>query len=472
MSGAPKYTELPTDIEHRSSLHDRAFADGRSLRSRTVLILSLELIWLAVSAAVLVRWSHLQTGQSPDLLLSLGQAGMLVLVYAAAFYLMDLYDLDRVRTWPTLLLNLAQAIGLICITLSLLERCFDGWQLPLKLVLLHAGLTAVLVIIVRAAIDRLISSRWPRHRVGFVGSARACEQLQNENNEHRWLGFRLHRLGEHLCQARRQLRRGRRQAQLQRLIIDEACLEQAAAGEFLQECRQGRINVESLSSFRERAFGKLAPRPDLREELLTAAGRPLAIINSAARRVRDVLLAGIALAITFPLMLIIAVAIKCDSSGPVLFFQDRVGKNGRHFGMIKFRSMHQAGKIAPAIEWTTSKRDPRITRVGTLLRGFHLDELPQLINVLKGDMSLIGPRPFHPLHHAQLERVPCFPLRLLLLPGITGWAQVRCDYADSVDNCQEVLARDLYYVKHASLILDLMILAETVRICLWRRGAR
>jgi lipopolysaccharide/colanic/teichoic acid biosynthesis glycosyltransferase len=109
--------------------------------------------------------------------------------------------------------------------------------------------------------------------------------------------------------------------------------------------------------------------------------------------------------------------------------------------------------------------------VGALIRGFHLDELPQLINVIKGEMSLVGPRPFDPLHCAQLEASPYFRQRLLVLPGLTGWAQVRCDYSDSVHNSEEVLARDLSYMKHGSLMFDLLIILETVRICLWRRGA-
>src|SRR5690348_5422416 len=115
------------------------------------------------------------------------------------------------------------------------------------------------------------------------------------------------------------------------------------------------------------------------------------------------------------------------------------GKEWRPLKMIKFRSMYQAGMPANGPEWTTAKCDTRITRVGAVIRGFHLDELPQLINVLKGDMSLVGPLPFHPLHSAQLEEISGFKLRLSVLPGITGWAQVRCNYADSVEHCEEVL---------------------------------
>jgi lipopolysaccharide/colanic/teichoic acid biosynthesis glycosyltransferase len=194
----------------------------------------------------------------------------------------------------------------------------------------------------------------------------------------------------------------------------------------------------------------------------------------AVRRARDVVLASIGLMVTLPVTLLTMLVIKCDSSGPAVYRQERVGKDGRLFTMLKFRSMH-VEKSAPDVMslWSTTDGDPRVTRVGKILRRLHLDELPQLINVIRGDMSLVGPRPFHPLHVVELEAtIPNFGLRHLVKPGITGWAQIRCDYAASVDDRGEVFARDLYYVKHASFLFDLQILLETIRVCVWRRGSR
>lgn len=442
----------------------------RFLRSRVALIMGLELIWLLASAALLVRLSHLLTDERFNWWWSLGEIGVVLAAYAFAFYLMDLYDLDLVATRRELVLNLTQSIGLVCVIIALFERCFDRFQLPLKLVLVHAGLTANFIVASRATISRLLRQRWESLRLGFVGRRATYTQLDAEKKVLGWLGFALIFLGEGPAPATSEL--GKRAPELHRVVVDEACFDQPGALEFLQECGRRGIKTERLGLFRERAFGKVQPGAHLLDELRLSSSQPRRTLNQAIRRGRDVLIAGIGLILASPLMLLLAIAIKWDSPGPVLFFQDRVGRHGRRFKMIKFRSMYQTTPAGEKLAWATLRRDPRITRIGSLMRGFHLDELPQLINVLKGDMSLVGPRPFHPLHSAQMETIPCFNLRLLVLPGITGWAQVRCDYSDSLNRADEVLARDLYYVKHAGLIFDLMIMAETLRTCIWRRGAR
>lgn len=475
MSAAPKYS-LSEHRESSSPLAAIASALGRLARSRVALVLALELIWLGASGFALVKISHVLTEEPPDWMLSASQLGTVIFIYAFAFYLMDLYDLDIVAPRRALVLNLVQAIGLVCVTIGLLERCLDGLAIPLRLVLFHAGLTASFVISSRTAVDWLLRDRVPSLRLGFVGGRAEYEQLEKEETLLGWLGFRLSIVGEGLRDAQRRL--PEQTDKFHRLIIDDTCLGQPDAAGVIQAFERDGVKVEKLTSFRERALGKVEPGPLTADELLVVNESQLPTLGRAMRRVRDMILAAIGLALSSPVMLIIAIAIKCDSRGPVFFLQDRVGKNGRRFKMIKFRSMYkkpgESGQIGlpQGPEWTTYRRDPRITRVGALMRGYHLDELPQLINVLKGDMSIVGPRPFHPLHSAKLEKIPCFGLRHLVLPGMTGWAQVRCDYSDSVENGGEVLARDLYYVKHAGLVFDLMIIVETLRTCLWRRGSR
>jgi exopolysaccharide biosynthesis polyprenyl glycosylphosphotransferase len=470
MSAALKCSDLQLGTEGLNPIARSATVLGRCLRSRKALIFALELLWLVASGVALVKLSHVLTEEPPDPLLSFSELGIVVFIYLFAFYLMDLYDLAVVAAQHALVLNLTQALGLVCVAIGLLEQCVDGLSLPLKLVLFHTGLTASFVIAARTAVVRLASSRWSLLSIGFIGSLQAYAKLEKEENVLRGLGFQVDLVGETLRQARRTLRA--RTQGFHRLIIDEACLGKMGVSDCLQGFDRAGIKMEKLSSFRERVFGKLDLGPHLVAKLVLCDGRPLSMLSWTLRRTRDVILAGMGVLLTLPLTLIIAIAIKCDSPGPVFFKQERVGKHGAHFKMFKFRSMYQAGKPANSPEWTTSKCDTRITRVGAVMRGFHLDELPQLINVLKGDMSLVGPRPFHPLHSAQLEEISGFNLRLSILPGITGWAQVKCDYSDSVENCEEVLARDLYYVKHAGILFDLMIMIETIRICLWRRGAR
>ncbi len=471
MSAAPDYSKLREGVERRSSFVRTISFSNRYFGSRTLLMLMVELLWLVATSVALVILSQMIADEPPDSLVLISRVGVLVSTYLLVFYLMDLYALDLVILRRTLLLNLTQAIGLVCITIAILEHV-GVLAFPPLLVLLHLSFAAAFVVVARTAIDHFVSTRWPLVRIGFVGGPTAKAELEKERKKLAVLGFGLELVGDGLRQARNDLQRSIRPASIRRFVIDEACLSEREAVGFLQECKRAGIKLEKLSSFRERAFGKVQLGPHLVDECALSETRSLTMVNSGLRRSFDILLAGMGLLLTLPLSLIIAVAIKCDSPGRVFFSQHRIGRNGRPFKMLKFRSMYQNARPLDGPVWTTGKRDPRVTRVGALMRGFHLDELPQLINVIKGDMSLVGPRPFHPLHFAQLEAAPYFKLRLLVLPGITGWAQVRCDYSDSVDNHEEVLARDLYYVKHASLIFDLLIIIETVRICLWRRGAR
>ena len=170
-------------------------------------------------------------------------------------------------------------------------------------------------------------------------------------------------------------------------------------------------------------------------------------------------------------MLVIAVLVRLDSPGPVLYRQERVGLAGRSFTLLKFRSMRSdAETTGPA--WAM-QRDPRVTRIGSFIRRTRIDELPQLINVLRGEMSFIGPRPERPHFVEQLaEAIPHYRERARVKPGLTGWAQVNFPYGASVEDARVKLSYDLYYVKHRSPLLDLAILFATVRVILFQEGSR
>jgi exopolysaccharide biosynthesis polyprenyl glycosylphosphotransferase len=179
-------------------------------------------------------------------------------------------------------------------------------------------------------------------------------------------------------------------------------------------------------------------------------------------------LAGLMLAL--PWMALIAIAIKLESRGPIVFRQTRLGESGCVFVIYKFRSMRQDAEQETGPQWAAAA-DPRVTRVGRILRRTRLDELPQLFNVLIGDMSFIGPRPERPEFVAELEKhLPFYRARLSVKPGITGWAQVRYPYGASVGDALEKLQYDLYYIKNLSLFLDLLILLNTIQVVLFARG--
>jgi len=194
-------------------------------------------------------------------------------------------------------------------------------------------------------------------------------------------------------------------------------------------------------------------------------------LDAAARRVSDVVLSLALLALTLPLLLATALLVVLDSPGPVLYRQERVGLHGRVFTLLKFRSMRTDAEPRGPV-WA-APGDPRATRVGAVIRLLHIDELPQLVNVLRGEMSLIGPRPERPHFVAQLERVlPLYRERMRVKPGLTGWAQVNYPYGASVEDARAKLSYDLYYVQHRGPLLDVLILLATVRVVLRLRGAR
>lgn len=190
------------------------------------------------------------------------------------------------------------------------------------------------------------------------------------------------------------------------------------------------------------------------------------------KRIGDLIVACALIAFTLPLMAIVALAIKCNSPGPVFYRQERVGLGGRQFVVRKFRSMVANAEANGQPVWA-AQRDARVTAVGRIIRRLRIDELPQLFNVLRGDMSMVGPRPERPYFVEQLRKmIPRFDERHAVKPGITGWAQVNYPYGASVEDARNKLAYDLYYAKKRCLGLDLVILLVTIRVVILQQGAR
>jgi exopolysaccharide biosynthesis polyprenyl glycosylphosphotransferase len=237
----------------------------------------------------------------------------------------------------------------------------------------------------------------------------------------------------------------------------------------LLESRVSGIDVEDAIELYERVTGKMAIEALRPSTLILSKGfRNHGAAEMTARAV-SVMVAIIGLVAVAPLLAAIALLVKVDSRGPILFVQERAGRHGRPFGLLKFRTMHPCTD-RPS-EWVLDNVH-RITRVGKYLRRFRLDELPQLVNVLRGEMNLIGPRPHPTTNHATfMEHIAYYGLRSTVRPGVTGWAQVRYGYANNLDEETEKMRYDLYYIKNRSLWLDVRILGETVGIMLFGQGA-
>jgi len=238
------------------------------------------------------------------------------------------------------------------------------------------------------------------------------------------------------------------------------------------DCKLRGIRIEDWPAFYEKLTGKIIVQNLRPSWLVFSEGFKRTAVTRMAKHVVDLALATLFLVIGWPIFVLVALAIRLDSPSPIFFRQERVGEQGRPFTLLKFRTMVQDAELRTGPVWAADD-DPRITRVGRWLRKTRLDEFPQIWNVFKGEMSFIGPRPERPHFVVQLqEKIPYYAERHSVKPGITGWAQVRCPYAATIEDSEEKLQYDLYYVKNMSSLLDIDILLSTIRVVLFGRGAR
>ena len=263
-----------------------------------------------------------------------------------------------------------------------------------------------------------------------------------------------------------------------RLDVDEiiVALTERRSGSMplreLLDCKLAGVRVFDITTYFERMLGQI--RVDFVNAgwLIFGDGFNQGFYRTAIKRVFDILCTLVLIVLAAPIMLITAVAIKLESQGPIFYRQERVGAANKIFKVTKFRSMRTDAEKDGKPRWAAAQ-DDRVTRVGNIIRRLRVDELPQLFNVLSGDMSLVGPRPERPFFVEQLtHEIPYYAVRHSIKPGVTGWAQVRYQYGSTIEDAQEKLQYDLYYVKNHSLFLDCVVLFETVGVVLTGKGAR
>lgn len=240
----------------------------------------------------------------------------------------------------------------------------------------------------------------------------------------------------------------------------------------LLDCRLSGVLVLDLTSHYERMLGQIRLEALRAGWLIFGGGFRQGPVRTTVKRIFDLIVASVLLVLFSPLMLLTALAIVLEDGFPILYRQERVGLNGRLFDVIKFRSMRKDAEKDGTPRWA-SKNDTRVTKVGRIIRKLRIDELPQLFSVLKGDMSMVGPRPERAYFVDQLTKeIPFYAVRHSVKPGVTGWAQVRYHYGASKEDAVQKLQYDLYYVKNHSLLLDLVILFETVGVVVSGKGAQ
>ena len=242
--------------------------------------------------------------------------------------------------------------------------------------------------------------------------------------------------------------------------------------EELLKCKVKGMDIIDGESFYERITGKLLVEKINPSWLIFADGFVKSKVSRAVKRLVGLLLSTLMLVLLSPLILLVAIAIKLDSPGAALFSQERVGEYGKIYTLHKFRSMRADAEKESGPVWA-SEEDPRVTRMGKIIRKLRIDELPQLWNVFKGDMSFVGPRPERPVFVEKLKKIiPYYNERLSVKPGVTGWAQIKYPYGASEEDALQKLKYDLYYIKNMSLVMDLIVIFHTAKIVLLGRGAR
>ena len=240
----------------------------------------------------------------------------------------------------------------------------------------------------------------------------------------------------------------------------------------LLQLRMEGVKIEEATTYLEKMSGKIEVENLYPSWLVFGEGFRRSTAFTLIRRGLSIVISLLGLILALPLLPLIILAIRLDSRGPVFYTQTRVGKGGRLFQVVKFRTMRQDAEAANGAQWADNN-DPRVTRVGKLLRSSRLDEIPQLWCVLRGDMAFVGPRPERPEFVEWLSKeIPYYGVRHMVRPGVTGWAQIKYKYGSTVDDAREKLQYDLFYIKNASIGLDLLIVFQTVKTVLLRRGAQ
>jgi len=454
----------------------------QSVSLGTLLQLTIELSWLFAAGIFVLQIHDGLTIARPNIIVPALMFALVMVILNGAF---GLYRRSVRLSWGAYALRVVLAL-LIAVPVSYFgAELLPGGavfqdKLGLALVIAAGGLLLVRHVMVLP----LVGTMRP-HRVMVLGTGPEARLVEASLGSIVSPGIRL--IGFHaLPKAQRTLVSQRRiiantgplLETVRRLAIDEiivAVREQRGGVLPLRElldCRLNGVRVTDVARFFERVHGKV-PIESLKVSwLIYGDGYRQGWLRSVVKRTFDILVATLLLILTLPVVLATALMIRLEGSGQVIYRQERVGRAGETFTLLKFRSMGHDAEDDRGPSWA-SVNDDRVTRVGRFIRRSRIDELPQLINVLRGEMSFVGPRPERPEFVAVLtQQIPFYAVRHSVKPGLTGWAQVRYSYGASVEQAVKKLEYDLYYVKNHTLLLDLLVLLETVRVVMLAEGAR
>ena len=421
-----------------------------------------------------------------DRLISL-KALLITMVCQASLYYNDLYDLKIADTFSEIGIRLLQALGFASIFLAGVYYFFPGTIIQKGVFVVSVGLVILFIVSWRIAYNHILNQGLFNQKVIILGSGKLAQSICDEIAEKKDCGYSVSVMvpesGQEniLCDPNTAVLHKKdysglcdlaKEMGINKIVV---ALQEKRKGFPIQEllnCRVSGIDVLEGNSFYEILTGKLIVEHINPSWLIFSDGFHQSWFRRTAKRITDFLFSTLLLIAVSPIIAITALLIKLDSKGPVIFSQDRVGENRKPYQVHKFRSMvADAEKVCGPV-WAQAD-DDRITRVGRFIRKWRVDELPQLWNVFKGDMSFVGPRPEREFFIQQLEsQIPYYRERFSVKPGITGWAQVCYPYGASVEDAKEKLNYDLFYIKNMSVFFDLMIVLKTIKTVIFGEGAR
>lgn len=407
-------------------------------------------------------------------------------ILQACLYYNDLYDFDVVAQIPEIIIRLLQSLGVASILLAGVYFMFPIVILDQKIYMLSILILIFFIILWRVGYLHILNKGMFNQHIIILGSSKLAKDIYEKITNTIDCGYTVcavilndvdketDTLPEDLVvdQKDKTLSEISKKYGINKIIV--ALKEKR--GQFptkeLIQCRTEGIEIISGSSFYEMLTGKVLVREIEPSWLIFSKGFQKSRLKAGTKRLQDIILSSILLILLSPLLIVVTILIKLDSKGPVLFAQDRVGGGKKEYMMHKFRSMVQDAEKLTGPVWA-GDNDTRITRIGRIVRKYRIDELPQLWEVLRGSMSLVGPRPERKFFTDQLEKeIPFYNQRFNVKPGVTGWAQVCYDYGATVEDAVEKLNYDLFYIKNMSFALDMVILLKTVKTVLFGKGAR
>ncbi len=472
---------------HRNYANTLVEIGGHYFPRKSLLLAASETVLIMVSlvAATGLRFLNYQVVREYlTLPRTWGRFALVTAVCQLALYYNELYHLPTLRNVSTQVVRALRSIGLGMIALAVAYYLVPTARLERGIAVLAAAIAFPAMILLRFTFGKSRSFTYPLERVLMLGTGEtgmwlAREIMGRPELQYKVVGFLDENCGKTsgvrvnpgIIGSVSQLEEIVESEQIDRLVISLAERRGVMPIRELTALRVQGLPVEDAHSLYERLTGRIMLEHLRPSWLILSEGFRKSRLLLAFKRLVDMAISTLLLVLTFPLMIGTVIAILLETGRPMFYCQERVGLGGRPFRLWKFRSMRiTSGSSTP--KWTSDK-DPRVTRVGNFIRKYRLDELPQLWNVLRGEMSLIGPRPEIPYYCELLEReIPYFNQRHSVRPGITGWAQVKFQYGASLEDAKTKFEYDLFYIKHLSLLLDMTIILETVKVVVLGKGAR